>query len=314
MRTLLGLSAAWMVTVGGALAHEPPTPLAAPSGFAGHSVAGTHDAAATTALRQFVDDSARRPTRELTLLAQVGAGGENSAEPQANAEHPLMEGLRRNYRAREVLANVRDYTCVFIKRERIKNQLQGSETLAMKVRREPFSVYLRYLKPDDKAGTEAIFVRGQNDNKVVAHSVGLQRFAGTLRLDPTSDWAMSGNRYPVTEAGLHNLVDRMIGISEAEIRYGEVDVKTFPARIDGRDCTCVQVFHPYRRDSFKYHVARSYYDNEWQIPVRNEVYDWPARPGDQPVLLGEYTYTQLRFNVGLTDRDFDPKNPAYDYR
>lgn len=257
---------------------------------------------------------------ETTLLAQVGAGQQQPAPQGQQAgqqqppEHPLMEGLRRSARAQQILEQVNDYTCVFTKRERIDGKLQEPQTLEMKVRREPFSVYLKYLKPDDKAGTEAIYVHGKNDNKVVAHSTGLQRLAGTLKLDPTSDWAMTGSLHPITDAGLHNLTARMIAVGRAELPFGECDVQQFGARIDGREVTGLQVVHPYRRDSFRYHVARSYYDNEWGIPVRNEVYDWPSRPGEQPPLIGEYTYTNLRFNVGLTDRDFDPNNPAYGYR
>ncbi|MEK6236226.1 MAG: DUF1571 domain-containing protein, partial [Planctomycetales bacterium] len=71
--------------------------------------------------------------------------------------------------------------------------------------------------------------------------------------------------------------------------------------------------HPRKRKEFKYHVFRLYIDDEWKVPVRTEDYDWPAKAGDPPVLMGEYTYTQLRFNVGLRDLDFDVKNPAYKF-
>ena len=49
-------------------------------------------------------------------------------------------------------------------------------------------------------------------------------------------------------------------------------------------------------------------DDELQIPIRYESYDWPQKEGGQPVLLEEYTYTDLKVNVGLTDKDFDPDN------
>jgi hypothetical protein len=45
--------------------------------------------------------------------------------------------------------------------------------------------------------------------------------------------------------------------------------------------------------------------------VRYESYDWPRTPGGQPELIEEYTYLNLKFNVGLTDADFDRGNPAY---
>ena len=49
------------------------------------------------------------------------------------------------------------------------------------------------------------------------------------------------------------------------------------------------------------------------IPVRYIAYDWPARPGDPPDVFEEYNYLDLKLNVGLTDADFDPHNPAYNF-
>ena len=54
-------------------------------------------------------------------------------------------------------------------------------------------------------------------------------------------------------------------------------------------------------------------DEELNIPVRYEAYDWPAQPGDEMQLLEEYSYLDVKLNVGLTDADFDDKNPAYSF-
>jgi len=40
-------------------------------------------------------------------------------------------------------------------------------------------------------------------------------------------------------------------------------------------------------------------------PIRVESYDWPKTPGAKPDVLGIFTYTKLKVNVGLTDADFD---------
>jgi hypothetical protein len=54
-------------------------------------------------------------------------------------------------------------------------------------------------------------------------------------------------------------------------------------------------------------------DKELNLPIRFEAYDWPARPGHEPLLMEEYTYSNLRLNVGLKERDFDPNNTQYSY-
>ena len=47
--------------------------------------------------------------------------------------------------------------------------------------------------------------------------------------------------------------------------------------------------------------------------IRYASWSWPTEPGGQPVLEEEYTYSDIKVNVGLTDLDFDPNNPDYSY-
>jgi len=75
-----------------------------------------------------------------------------------------------------------------------------------------------------------------------------------------------------------------------------------------------QVIHPVRRPHFRYHMARIFIDDELQLPIRYASYDWPENPGGQPRMMEEYTYLDLKLNVGLTDRDFDYRNENYNFR
>ena len=43
--------------------------------------------------------------------------------------------------------------------------------------------------------------------------------------------------------------------------------------------------HPVPRREFKYHMARIFVDDEIDLPIRFETYDWPSRPGESPVLM-----------------------------
>jgi hypothetical protein len=45
--------------------------------------------------------------------------------------------------------------------------------------------------------------------------------------------------------------------------------------------------------------------------VRLQNYDFPSRRGGKPELVEDYFYTNFRANTGLTDLDFDTRNPAY---
>ena len=183
----------------------------------------------------------------------------------------------------------------------------------MKARTKPSSLYFKFLRPN--AGREAIFVHGENNNKIIAHDVGLGRvIAGTMHLDPKGGMAMEENRHPVTEAGLGSMIDTVKERWDVELHPGESVVLFHPqAKVGDRPCLMVESIHPGRGPEFLFHKVKLYVDRELGLPIRFEAYDWPKHPGAEPELMEEYTFMNLRVNVGLKDRDFDPKNAQYSY-
>jgi hypothetical protein len=234
----------------------------------------------------------------------------------APGEHQLLPAVRWAKTGIAKLDKIKDYSCTMVKRERINGTLGEYEHMFVKVRHEPFSVYVYFLGPAKVKGQEAIFVRGKNDGNIVAHPVGFRKkLVGTVSLKPDSMLAMQGNRYPMTELGLRRLTERLIEVGEHDCQFGECEVKVTPgAKINRRDCTCIEVIHPVPRRDFLFHLARIYVDSEHNLPTRYEAYEWPEEVGGKPVLTEEYTYLNLKFNNGFTDKDFDPENPDYDFK
>jgi hypothetical protein len=239
------------------------------------------------------------------------------AQPQ---QHPLEPALQMAYAAMtNIRNNIKDYSCTMIKHERISGKLAEPEYMYLKVRHEPFSVYMYFLGPERIRGQEAIYVAGQNNGNLLGHGVGIRKIAGTVPLQPTGPMAMQGNRYPITEIGMFNLTKRLVEVGEIDKQFGECDVKFFRnAKIttgkEKRSVTCIQVVHPIPRKNFRFHLARIYVDDELNLPVRYESYDWPDKPGGQPILLEEYTYTDIKLNNGFTDMDFNTTNSQYNFR
>ncbi len=249
-------------------------------------------------------------------VAQVAAAGQVGGQP-GPAQHPLDPALKIAYAARDAInKNIRDYTCTMIKRERINGTLGERNIMSVKVRQQPFSVYLKFLKPDDAAGREVIYVQGFHNNELVAHEAkGLRAHIGHIWLNPTSALAMDGQRYPITELGISNLTKQLIERAEHDRQFGECDVQFFKgAKVGDRVCTVIEVTHPTPRRNFLFHKAKVYVDDQLQLPIHYEAYSWPKVPGGQPLLDEEYTYFNLQTNVGLTDMDFDMKNPAYHFK
>ena len=238
----------------------------------------------------------------------------NAAIP-AVSEHPLMPVIRWAERERPRVAAIKDYTATMMKQENIKGELQEAQVMEIKIRQEPFSVYLVVRWPKKVNGQEAIYVHGQNDNKAIVHGVGAEKMLGTQRLDPTGFIMMRGNKYPITDIGILNLIDKLLEVGRHDAKYGECEVNYYDedVAVDDRPCTLIEVVHPVPRKSFQFHIARIYVDKELNLPIRYESYDWPKKVGEDPILIEAYTYQNVKINVGLTDADFDHKNPAYNY-
>jgi len=233
--------------------------------------------------------------------------------PRPN-EHPLMPAIRWAREELENIRNIQDYSAIMVKRERVDGEVRDEEYAFVKVRHRPLSVYMHFLKPESVQGQEVIWVEGTNDGKMWAHGTGFRRVFGTVSLSPTHPFAMKGNRYPITEIGVLNLVHRLIQVGEQDSQYGECEVKVIPgARLNDRMCTCIQVMHPVPRRNFLFHVARIFVDDEMRVPVRYEAYDWPTKPGGPPELIEQYTYVNIKLNNGFTDADFDYRNPQYGF-
>jgi hypothetical protein len=138
--------------------------------------------------------------------------------------------------------------------------------------------------------------------------------AGTMNLDPLGSMAMEENRHPITEAGIGSLIETVRHRWDIELQRGESKVLFHPsARVGERACTMIETIHPARQENSMFHKVKLYIDEELGLPIRFEAYDWPRRPGLEPELVEEYTYANLRVNVGLHDRDFDPQNAQYSF-
>ena len=250
----------------------------------------------------------------LICPAVVEADERPAASVSASAEaaqHPLEPALQIARESLEAAEAVKDFEAAFSKRDVINGRV-FAHTMTVKYRAEPFSVYMRFAEPHE--GREVIYVQGENENKLLVHETGLIGLVGTLEIDPLSQQAMSESRHPITNMGMKPLAEGVIKQWENELKYGEIEVKYYPnAKVRGMECKVIESSHPQPRRQFPFQKTRLFIDKATNLPVRVEQYGFPTTAGQKPPLLEEYTYWNVRGNVGLTDRDFDPENPKYGY-
>ncbi len=258
------------------------------------------------------------------VLASVGMRPDSAAGENLPVQDPLRESLRIAYDGQKRMQeSIQDYTCTLTRRERVDGRLMAYETMFVKIRHqqkhggrivEPFSVYVRFLNPDRVKGREVIYVAGHNAGKLIVRNGGTRFEHITTSLLPDSPAAMQHTRYPITEIGMLNLTRRLIENGERELKDKECQVKLVRgAKINGRPATVIQVAHTARKSDLNFKTVRIMIDDELNLPVHYSAYDWPEKDGAPPVLLEEYTYTDVKLNVGLTDLDFDHRNESYQF-
>lgn len=238
-----------------------------------------------------------------------------------------------------------DYTARFVKQERgPSGELEPVNEIALKVRtrfagpsnQSPRRVYLRFNAPDDLAGREVIWGEDLYDGKMAVHEVGMLFQLKTIWLDPNGRLAMQGQRFPISDLGLVKLVEKLIERGRLDVDNPDVSIEiTSDHTFDGRPAERIRVIRAKpsgQPDDFS--LAEITVDDQRQWIVQYRAFGWATKDAvgpdvpspdaatgasdrresdDQRPLLESYGYYDLETNVGLTDADFDVKNPQYGF-
>ena len=120
--------------------------------------------------------------------------------------------------------------------------------------------------------------KGANNGKMWAHGVGIQEtMFGTVSLEPDGVVAMHGQRYPL-DRDWHPQPDPAAGRGRRaghEVR--RVRGEVFQGREDQRPRLHLhrRSTHPKPRKNFLFHIARIFVDDQLNVPIRYEAYEWP---------------------------------------
>lgn len=204
-------------------------------------------------------------------------------------------------------SKINDYTGIMYKQERIGKKMYPKETIFFKFAK-PFKVYMKWIK-DPYKNREMIYVEGWNDNKIKAHEGGLMGVV-SVNLDPKGSMAMKGNRHPVTDMGIGNLLKVVqTNVNRAKKNGDSITViKSGEEKVFGVDSIKLEATFPQEKDKGYYcYRAVFWVDKDKKLPIKIMVYDWDNQ------LVEDYSYENLKFNVGLTEKDFDPSNKEYNF-
>jgi len=199
-------------------------------------------------------------------------------------------------------SRVNDYRCTFHKKELVKGKIKEVRNLEFKFRKQA-SFYLKYTDGDD-AGLEAIYCEGRYNNKLEVHLGGMFGFF-RIAVDPRGSLALKGNRHPIMDAGIGQILHLM----EKNYRQAKSDPESRitvegETLLNGRKARLVKAVFPKGKGYYGGRVL-IWIDKESALPVKITIHGWDNE------FLEEYQYDGIKFNVGLSDKDFDIRNPEY---
>jgi hypothetical protein len=231
----------------------------------------------------------------------------SSARVHPQAPSPVERAGQLIAEAQSAISRVRDYTGTVVRQERIGGELQPEQFMDIRIRQQPYSVALKWTSPKHLAGQEAVFVAGKNNNEIRAKGTGLLSIVGYVSLAINDPRVMKNSRHSITESGIGNIIEILSRSYDLERRLPASQVKiTFADyAFQQKPCTRMEVTHHVFNAQLYCYRCVVYFDKELKLPVRVEVYDWPAPNGNpNGELLECYSYINLKFNLGLTDAAF----------
>ncbi len=134
--------------------------------------------------------------------------------------------------------DVKGYTCVLHKQERLSGKLQPSEVIDIQVREDPFSVLMDW-REGTRLVQKTLYVKGENNDKVLVKPHGFLAIAGVVERDANGEDARKSSRVPISEFGIEiGTLHTLEGWKKAEaqnalhVEYqGEMKVKEAGGRL-----------------------------------------------------------------------------------
>lgn len=234
------------------------------------------------------------------------------------AEQALRLKVQQLEEGRQTLQRIPSYEGTFRKQELVNGELLEPQTIFLRCRHQPFSVYLLWEEGDQ--GREVLYVHGQNNGKLLAHDGGWKSRLPALSLAPEGSLAMSSARYPVTQAGLMGLIDQMLQVHKQDLEARNYRVCLHQRKVawQGHICDVFTLLYTDSTASPQYRKSVTLIEQQRHLPVSTRHYGWPSTDKDIPVedldaqtLLEAYEFDGLDFDQRLTDADFDASNPDY---
>lgn len=196
--------------------------------------------------------------------------------------------------------NIQDYTGIFHKQEQIHGKLGKKQIIQFKFKDSPYSLLMSWKK--NPAGADKLlYVEGKYDGEIIVHPTGLMKWMKSVRRDPAGKEALRSSQNPCYWFGSYRTMKRMLQTYELAAKQGELKADFLgEMTVDGRPCLLMERITP-QKQGYSYARLKWAFDPEYLVPTWLKAWDWKGN------LYFEYTLKDLKYNVGLTDKEFTPE-------
>jgi hypothetical protein len=233
---------------------------------------------------------------------------------QVETPHPATDERTKlhelHVKAAQQIATMNSYIMRLKRREVVQGRKRPEEVILVKFRKEPFSVYLKWLGNEAK-DREVIYVKGRYDNlihtKIAAGDILFMPAGKRFSIAPDSILAQSNSRHPITNAGLEHLIDQfghlIAALDRHEVRVGTVKYlgvlkrPEFATPVEGVMHTFGAGYDPHMPGGGR---RTWFFDAQSHLPVLLISHD------EKQQEVEYYCHDRIQFPVGLDDDDFDP--------
>jgi hypothetical protein len=207
--------------------------------------------------------------------------------------------------------DVRDYTCLFLKQERIDGKLRDLEQIEVLFREQPKSVYMIWRKNADQAKRalfedtpEFVDEKGEKVARVEPAGALIRLVVADILMPIHGKRARQSSRRSIDEFGFRSTLDLLEHYNQLGQDCGVLDLRyEGEGNIDGRPTYKIVRYLPYDGPGGIWPEAKMvmHIDQEWLLPTA--IYSYADHAGT--VLLGSYVHTQVKLNPGLSADAFD---------
>lgn len=249
------------------------------------------------------------PSRPAVLPASATAEAkpvpaEPTSVPPADRPRQLYQQAAAHY------AGIDSYIVRMRRREVVNGKSKPEELLLFKFRKEPWSVYFKWLGQEGN-GREALYVKGRYEDKLhtllAAGDMPLAPAGKRIALPPESIFVRSSSRHAVTDAGIGHIIEQtgrlLDGVQRGDPRAGTLKYLG-PMTRPEFSTTCEAVEHrvPPGAEAQLPKGGRRLclFDPVQRLPVLVQTFDEAGREVEY------YCYDLFQHPVKLDDDDFNP--------